>query len=79
MLYEIPTVPEGSAVVVIINPPASTFSEMVAVAVCGLAPESVTVNFTDAVPAEPAAGVPVIAPVEPLIARPAGNPVALNL
>jgi len=39
--------------------------------------ESVTVTATSAVPAELAAGVPVIAPVELLIDKPLGNPVAV--
>jgi hypothetical protein len=41
--------------------------------------ESVTLNATVTAPADPCAGVPVIAPVELLIARPLGKPVALNL
>jgi hypothetical protein len=40
--------------------------------------ESVTVITTDAVPTEFCAGVPVIAPVELLIDKPLGRPLALN-
>ena len=48
------------------------------VAVCTVGVvESVTLNATVTAPAD--AGVPVIAPVEPLIVRPLGKPVALNL
>jgi hypothetical protein len=41
--------------------------------------ESVTVIATDAVPTELCAGVPVIAPVELLIDKPLGKPLALYL
>jgi hypothetical protein len=48
-----------------------------AVAVCTVELESLTVTDTVVVPA--ASGVPAIAPVELLIVNPLGNPVALNL
>jgi len=41
--------------------------------------ESWTVTATEAVPAEPCAGVPVIAPVELLIDSPLGRPLALYI
>jgi hypothetical protein len=41
--------------------------------------ESVTVIATDAVPPDLCAGVPVIAPVELLIDKPLGKPLALYL
>jgi hypothetical protein len=50
------------------------------VADCGVGlPESVTVTFTDDVPTEFCAGVPVMAPDELLMTRPVGRPVALYL
>lgn len=47
-------------------------------AVCGDCDESVTVNETAEVPTELEAGVPVMDPVEPPIARPPGSAFALN-
>jgi hypothetical protein len=44
---------------------------------CGL-PASVTVTVTDTVPTALEAGVPVMAPVEALIVRPDGRPIALK-
>jgi hypothetical protein len=49
-----------------------------AVAVCDAGRvESVTVIVAEDVPTELCAGVPVIAPVEPLIDNPPGRPLAL--
>jgi hypothetical protein len=49
-----------------------------AVADCAVGfPASVTVTFTEWLPAALSAGVPVIAPVELLIERSLGKPVAL--
>ena len=58
--------------------PATTVTGNVLLALrwVGLAP-SVTVTFTVAAPA--AVGVPVIAPVEALMASPAGRPVTVQL
>src|SRR5580700_110839 len=47
-------------------------------ALCLGADASVTVNLTCVVPAALCAGVPVIAPVDALIDRPLGSPLALN-
>jgi hypothetical protein len=40
--------------------------------------ESVTLMVAEEVPAEPELGVPVMAPVVPLIESPAGSPLALK-
>jgi hypothetical protein len=59
---------------------AATVRLRVAVADCAVGwVESVTVIATDAIPTELCAGVPVIAPVELLIDKPLGRPVALNV
>jgi hypothetical protein len=78
--YIEPTVPLGSSVVVIVSLAALTVSAKLTVAVCGVGVvESVTVNPTVAVPAVPSAGVPLIAPEDPLIESPLGRLVAVNL
>jgi hypothetical protein len=57
---------------------AFTVRFRLALADCGVGwVESITVIATAADPTEVAAGVPVIAPVELLIERPLGRPVAL--
>ena len=56
----------------------SDLDAQMAVAVCAVGRvESVTVMVAEAVPTELCGGVPVIAPVEPLIASPPGRPLAL--
>jgi hypothetical protein len=82
-LYVEPTVASGSEVVVMASglgrTGAITVRLKVAFADCAVGcVESVTVITTDAVPTEFCAGVPVIAPVELLIDKPLGRPLALN-
>jgi hypothetical protein len=72
--YDVPVIPIGNDAVVIESPELIT-SDSVFVAVRTVGVElSVTVIVTEAEPA--AVGVPVICPVEALMARPAGNPAA---
>jgi len=84
-VYAEPAVPSGSEAVVMVRglvgtTAARTVRLRVAVADCAVGcVESVTVSATETVPTEVAAGVPVTAPVEPLIDRPLGRPVALNV
>ncbi len=78
MLYACPTWPAFRAVVVIVSGAAVTVSPSVALADCGLGePESVTLMAT--ILELGPAGVPVIAPVDALIERPVGRPVADQL
>ena len=76
--YATPACPAGSKVVVIVSglPELWTVSEKFLVAVCCGLLESVTVIETVVVPAAAAVGVPVMTPVDGLIDRLAGNPVA---
>jgi hypothetical protein len=78
VLYTLPSVAPGSEVVVIVNgldvaPDTTRLMVAVAVFAVGVV-ESFTVTATEAVPV--VVGVPLIAPVELLTARPLGNPVA---
>jgi hypothetical protein len=77
-------VPPDRDVVVMDNVVATTEVAIVIcrldVAVCAVdVVESVTVIAAEAVPTELCAGVPEIAPVELLIDKPLGRPLALNL
>ena len=82
-LYDAPTVPDGSDVVVMASvpdcpAPIARFRFAVAVWKVGLV-ESVTVMVKFAVPVALWVGVPEIVPVIALIESPVGNPVALKL
>lgn len=82
VLYAPCAVPSGREVVtmasVLAVDAAETVRERTAVAACGVgAVESFTVIDTDATPTAVAAGVPVMAPVELLMVRPLGSPLAL--
>ena len=66
--------PSANAVVVIASVAPAMVSERFAVALCCGVAESFTVTATMLVPADE--GVPLIKPVEALIERFAGNPVA---
>jgi hypothetical protein len=78
VLYALPAVAPGSEVVVIVKgldvaPDTTRLIDAVAVFAVGVV-ESFTVMATEAVPV--VVGVPAMAPVELLMARPPGNPVA---
>jgi hypothetical protein len=74
-------VPFGREVFEIVGPfvvAAFTVRLTVVLVDCRGWPASVTEMVTDAVPTALCAGVPLMAPVEALIERPLGSPVALN-
>jgi hypothetical protein len=71
-MYGWPTIPLGSAVVVIMSEAGEMVSSKFAVAVCGGVPESVSLNVSDRL-VTVTVGVPLTTPVEGFNVKPAGS------